>query len=140
ISPELVERIRAMAAEMNYRPNMAARQLVGKGTRLVGVIVRQLIERCDALQAQAVSVELFARNFSAFLCHTHGRPELLRRCGEECGQRGVEGVIGFDPQGSIDVGLKKLLAETVPWVIHACPSVELPYLVAPDIRQAGRLA
>lgn len=63
VRPETRERIAAIAAELNYRPNLAARSLVSAHSSIVGLIIGDPSNPFHIQLAQAVDRALLARGF-----------------------------------------------------------------------------
>jgi DNA-binding LacI/PurR family transcriptional regulator len=105
VAPDTAERIRAIAAKLGYRANIAAQRLAGKRPHLVGVIIdsqapmsayRQLaeLERCadrhghrlmvgqshdDLARIQACAADFAAHGIAAVACISHDYPSMGRQ-------------------------------------------------------------
>ncbi len=140
ISPHLSQLIRETARRMNYRPNLAARQLVGKGSRMVGVIVGHPTDTCQALAAQAIAAGLFRRQYFAFACHGGRTPEELADCINQCASCGVDGIINLDPAISGHAPRAEMLADQFSCLVHAAPTHNGACSVVMDEAHGLRLA
>lgn len=90
------ERIFAVAAEMNYRPNMLARSLRDRRTFTVGVLVPEVSEGYATLVLSGIEHRLLEANYFYFLVSHHHRPEMIEQCQKMLLDRGVEGLIAID--------------------------------------------
>lgn len=83
ISDPVRERILAVAAEMDYRPNPAARGLVTGRTNMVGLLVPDITNPFFPPIVRAIQQTAWARGFSVLLMHAdesmHTEPQLMRR-------------------------------------------------------------
>lgn len=140
IAPATQQRVRAAAAELGYRPNLAARGLRSRTSRIVGLV-------SDAIAAEPYAGEM-VRGASASAV-THGR---LLVIAETDGSRSVEddlvhGMIDRQVDGLLygclstrDVTLSDAV-RSLPVVLLNCLADPLPGpAVVPDEVEAGREA
>jgi DNA-binding LacI/PurR family transcriptional regulator len=75
VSPETRERVRALAAELGYRPHPFARALRGAPTMLLGAVVRDITDVFFASAIEALSTEARRRGYSVVLGHAAQRAD-----------------------------------------------------------------
>jgi DNA-binding LacI/PurR family transcriptional regulator len=75
VSEETRKRVRAVAAELGYRPHPFARALRGAPTMLLGVIVRDVTDLFFATAIEALSREARNRGYSVVLGHAARRAD-----------------------------------------------------------------
>jgi len=75
VSDETRERVRAVAAELGYRPHPFARALRGAPTMLLGAIVRDVTDLFFATAIEALSTEARNRGYSVVLGHAARRAD-----------------------------------------------------------------
>lgn len=75
VSDETRERVRAVAAELGYRPHPFARALRGAPTMLLGAIVRDITDLFFATAIEALSTEARKRGYSVVLGHAARRAD-----------------------------------------------------------------
>lgn len=75
VSDETRERVRAVAAELGYRPHPFARALRGAPTMLLGAIVRDITDPFFATAIEALSSEARKRGYSVVLGHAARRAD-----------------------------------------------------------------
>jgi len=97
ISPRIAAKIRKIALELNYRPDSAARRLLGMRTGVVGVIVRHISDYFHSLPTQAVQLELSSRGFTAFLGHANSKVERVEQYLDEFARHGADGILCLEP-------------------------------------------
>ena len=106
------DRVYRAAAELNYRPNILARSLRTKRTRMVAVIAPGLGRSSVACVITAVQRRLHQSSYLLVLATDDGDPNHL--CAQ-FQQRGIEGVISIDaslpaemnlPVTSVDLGYR----------------------------------
>ena len=145
IAEGTAQRIMDMAREMRYRPNLAARQLTGKGSNAVGVLVTsemmvdlRLIEAMELLAAE--------RSLRFVVGHSVGSAEQVKDYIDDFRSRGVDGMFSFFHQHPVQGKvLLPELAEFENVVFYEMPAgltgaaAEHVHYVSPDFPEAGRL-
>jgi LacI family transcriptional regulator, galactose operon repressor len=121
IKPETRERILRIAAEMNYRPNLAARSLTMGRSHFVGMIVTQYV---TSSYADTIGLVIRAVHEAGYvtLCYTtEGHPESERMCIDQLASARVAGAIVIPqadtPNGPVyqelvDSGMKLVVAHS----------------------------
>jgi LacI family transcriptional regulator len=112
-------RVRAAVAELGYRPNAAARNLVQRRTNLIGVVVGDLANAFDAELVKRIERHASERDYTTLVCNTGGHAELEASRIEALLEQRVDGIAMLDFSGDRGV-LSQLLAERVPAVMVSC--------------------
>lgn len=100
ISEATRTRIKQLAAQMGYVPNVAARGLKTNRTRALGVIMRQIDDPFWSEVLDGVDSVLHPAGYSLFIASTHMERQREREVVQAMVQRGVDGVILLAPQFS----------------------------------------
>lgn len=116
LRPETRERVVAVMAELNYRPNPAARALVTSRSRIIGVLSAQGSEYGPASSIKGVEEAARARGFFVIVANVDGRdPASITEAVNYLLDQAVEGLVVMAPQ----VRVRRILAElnlTLPFV------------------------
>lgn len=93
VEKETKDRVVEAIEKLNYRPNILAQGLKGKGTKTIGVVIADIRESFFASIVKAVELYLRKENFSLILCDSEDivRQEKIHL--DLLLQKGVEGVI-----------------------------------------------
>jgi len=100
--PATRERIVKTIAELNYRPNRAARQLRTGRTQRIGLIVPSVANPFWGAFAREVEVAALKVGCSVLLCNSEREPERERRYVEELWDDGVRGIVLCTSLPSLD--------------------------------------
>ena len=73
------DKIKALAAEMGYVPNIAARTLVNRSSGLVGVVIPDMTNPFFAELARGVKDEAIKHDLRVLISDTHGE-EAITKC------------------------------------------------------------
>ena len=133
VRAELRRRVREMARELDYRPNPMARGLKGMGTRVVGLIIPDLMNDFYASAATIIQGMLTEQGYRLLLCVSSNDPRselaYLRTLREER----VEGLI-WVPRARHTDALREYAREGIPVVEFARrASNQLDGVVADDL-------
>ncbi|MGB7846137.1 MAG: LacI family DNA-binding transcriptional regulator [Candidatus Acidiferrum sp.] len=109
-------RVLKRAAELNYRPNLAARALVTGRTSLMGLIVPDLVHSFFAELALGLSSVLRQSGFGLVVSSSEEDPELERQEIERLRTRGVDALLIASVQNSTDA-FRSLAEQSVPYVL-----------------------
>jgi DNA-binding LacI/PurR family transcriptional regulator len=115
VSEDVRRRVHAAIDELGFRPNTAARALVSRKSRVIGIVT--LGSALYGSTAQVIGVERAAREagYSTLLVSTpDGRPENIASAIEEIVSRGVDGIILSEPVA--DWHFEKSLLAGIPLV------------------------
>jgi len=140
VAESTAERIRALADEMGYRPNTAARALKGIRRSQVGVLMHSenrpvMNERLMAIEAAAA-----ARNLRLWVGWFRGDAPRLREDLAEFQERDMDGLILlFDPTKRRDSLLRNQIRPDANVVYHSRPLRKGDKCVRVDTRQGIRM-
>lgn len=139
-SKQTIERIRALAASLDYQPNTHARTLKTRDSREIGVLVPRLSDIVLATVYEGIDEAASARGYTSFVANTLDLPDRQRERAERALARNVAGLIISDVHVTDEPGfLEELEARQVPFVLvsrrrgHHCS-------VTSDDEMGGRLA
>ena len=140
VKPDKVKQVRAVVAELGYRPNALAHSLAqGKSTRSVGVVVRDLYGEFFSLVISAFETELRAAGYHMICSSSHGSAKEERQILNLMIQQGVEALFLMAPCLP-DADLLDLIG-TTPTVLMNRSIPELAQnCVTIDNRRGGYLA
>lgn len=145
IAESTVQRVMNAARQLNYHPNAAARQLAGKRSNSVGVLVSselmidlRLIEQMEVLASQ--------QGIRFMIGHAVGSPEKVKEYLADFQSRGVDAVISFFHNHVASRGFtlpelfqfRNLVFYEPPIGLTGKALTDLCY-VGPDFYEAGRL-
>ncbi|MCD5974824.1 LacI family DNA-binding transcriptional regulator [Pseudomonas quasicaspiana] len=117
-SKDTIERIRALAASLDYQPNTHARTLKTRHSREIAILVPRLSDLVLATVYEGIDETASARRYTSFVANTFDRPERQRELAERALARNVEGLIISDVHCTPEPGFLEELAERhVPFVL-----------------------
>lgn len=93
VSDKTAEKIRKIAKEMGYRPNVAARMLKGVDSKIVAVFIDSETSVVDFMIIASLERELTARGLRMMVVQTHENPSLIKEHVNDLRARGVEDAI-----------------------------------------------
>lgn len=93
VRPEIRDRVLAAVAQLDYRPNLAARRLRAQQTNRIGLILSDICNPFFAGISRAVEDSAYEDGFSILLCNTDENPERERMYLELMRDEQVAGVI-----------------------------------------------
>ena len=140
IAPSTVERVRAAAAALDYRPNRTARSLRTRRTATVGLISDQIAgQQYGSSMLTGASIAARELQHVVVMGESGGDPELERLLIEELRERDVDGVV-YATRTARTVRLPESLRE-IRAVLLNCedPDAQVPSVV-PDDEGGGRAA
>jgi len=94
LSRRTIERVQAAATEMGYRPNLVARQLTGKRSNAVGVLIATQAV-ADVRLIQAMELLAAERGIRFILGQAVGTPQRVREYLDDFRDRGVDAIISI---------------------------------------------
>jgi len=138
VSPETRRRVLDVVADLGYRPNALARNLVQQRTSTIGIVVGDLSNPVYSELAKLVEQRASEVGFSAMICNTDGHTPSEAARIESLLEHRVAGIVmlQFSGEGAI-VG--ELRAQGVPLTVVSC-WVEDTDCVAIDDRAGAVLA
>lgn len=138
-SKETIERIRALAASLEYQPNTHARTLKTRHSREIGVLVPRLSDLVLATIYEGIDEAASAMGYTSFVANTLDLPERQRERAERALARNVAGLIISDVHATPAPGfLEELEARQVPFVL-VCRRRAQHCSVTSDDEMGGRL-
>lgn len=93
VSEKTRRKIRKIARRMDYRPNYAAKRLMGQSSRTIGLILRNIADPFFPELALGVEEKATAMGYSLLLCNTNGTLEKEKLALDALRSRGMDGVI-----------------------------------------------
>jgi LacI family transcriptional regulator len=93
VSPKTAERILAIATKLNYTPNQTARQLAGKKSNIIGVLIDPVASPQSTNRLAEIEALIHQRGFRLMIGHPMNDPGQTAKYVEDFLARGVEGVI-----------------------------------------------
>jgi LacI family transcriptional regulator len=138
VSPSTRRRVLDAVAQLGYRPNALARNLVRQQTSTLGLVVGDLANPFYSELAKLVEAHASEAGYTTMICNTDGRAasELARV--ESLLEHRVAGILmlQFSGDGAI---VSELLAQGVPLVVVSCWEKRSDCVAVDDAR-AGELA
>lgn len=141
VGDETKARVRAIMAELHYRPSVLARGLVSGRSYSLGLLVSNIIFPFYPHLARAVEEIAHEEGYVVFLCITYDDPERERRHIDKLIAHGVDGILHASI-GADESVLEGLLGHGTPVVFanRRPPCVEDVDLVVYDSYGGARLA
>ncbi len=97
-SPEVRERVQKAARKLGYRPNLAARMLVGKSSRLIGVNIATNAPQVNFRCLSAMVQEAKKRGYRLMVSQNSGSADELLAAYRTFQEYRVNGMIFWDPE------------------------------------------
>ena len=140
VSPATQERIREVAARMNYQPSSAARMLRQGRTRVIGVILSDLGNIFYGIIAKEMEKILTRRGYTVLFGSTEEDPERFGRLVQSFLEKDVEGFIVV-PCVGCGPYIERLQASGCPFVAidRHNPQYDIPSVIIDNV-DAMRLA
>jgi len=129
------ERIRKIAAQLNYTPNKAARIMRTKKTHQIGVLVSELYNPFTGYKVEAIADELSGRGYEMLLGLTRFRATSPEKFYEKFSENLLDGTINLDPL--LETSTLRKIAPQIPCVTFNRSETESPAVF--DFRAAVRL-
>lgn len=93
VSAKTMEKVRAAAAELGYRPNVLARSLITGRTRIIGLVVAYLENQFYPMALELLSRALQARGYHILVFMAENSTELVSQVMSELLDYQVDGII-----------------------------------------------
>ncbi len=93
ISSATKKRVLEISRELNYTPNLAARQLIENSSKIIGVLIDPRPTEENAIRLAEISNYARRMGYHLMILHETPEPERIRECLSEFAGRGVEGLI-----------------------------------------------
>jgi LacI family transcriptional regulator len=118
ITPEVRKRVKTVARELGYRPNLLARGLVSSRSHAIGYVVDNLSWSFYSELAESVQTAAEKVNYGSYIYSSLKHPENERRGIESLLSRGVDGLL-ISPTEAIENldALRDLLTQNFPFVL-----------------------
>ncbi len=100
VSAEMVEKIRARANELGYRPSTAARALKTGHSGILGLVMPDLTNPLFPRIAQTLSIEAEKQGLGILIADSRGQPQEQTQALERLMDRGVDGVLIVPQKGT----------------------------------------
>jgi len=143
VSAEVAERIRLAARELDYRPNRAARLLLGRRSHVFGLLVASAGDPLTSFLVQYLNLEAVKIGCHTLICNTMGRGPVGERQFnyyiEEFAQQRVDGVFCL-VHPWMERNRRRLVAAHPNVVFFESPGVAGASWVTIDREEAARLA
>lgn len=139
-SPETREKVLALAKEMNYGPNLAARALVTGQTYSIGLVIPDLVHPFFAQIAKSISAVLNARGYSLIVASSEENPATEKKAIEQLVARSVDALLIASTQGSAEI-FQWVQEQKVPYILvdRRFEGFEAHFVGVDDV-QVGTLA
>lgn len=95
VSEKTASRIQKIAQKMNYQPNLVARQLAGKNSQTLGILMDPLPVPANSIRLAEMGRRARQRGYHLMTLHEQPEPGLINECINEFKGRGVDGLICF---------------------------------------------
>lgn len=138
-SPEMIERIRKLAYELNYRPNQQAIGLKTSKTSLIGVIIPRLTDLVVATIYEGIDKGAKDNRYLTYVGATLDIPERQAQLCEILLDQNVEGLIFGDARSDNIVFLDEIAFRNIP-IVLVSRRVPGHCSVTCDDHKGGRLA
>lgn len=115
VSPESRRKVQDVAAQLNYKPNPAARALITRRHRAIGLLVYSIQDRCYSEIAAAAQRELATRGYASLFAFWGDSD--FRSAFNLLLDHGVDGIITSAPEESFDG-----FDVNIPVVLYGCRS------------------
>jgi LacI family transcriptional regulator len=116
ISSETKARVLKRAKELNFRPNLAARALVTGRTKMMGLIVPDLVHSFFAEVARGLSGVLRKSGYSVVIAPSDESPELERQVIDQFIARGVDALLVASSQWTVE-SFRRLEEHNLPYIL-----------------------
>lgn len=93
ISDATRQRVIEIARELNYKPNLAARQLIENSSKMIGVLIDPRPTEENAVRLSEISSYARSKGYHLMILHEAPLPERIHECLNEFSGRGVDGLI-----------------------------------------------
>ncbi len=142
IPSDTIRRVRAAAEASNYSANPVARQLAGKRSNVVGLLINTA-SIVDPRLTQKMEVLAAARQLRFIIGHAVGDEPQIRAYIDDFRARGVDAIITHHHNHPVCRDFIYAELAKVPRILYFYkpgPAVRNPWYVEPDFHEVGRLA
>jgi LacI family transcriptional regulator len=118
ISVETKQQILALAKELNYRPNLLARHLVQKDSRVIGLLIPDIMQIFFNEICYHLSRKLDEAGYDILLAHSYEDPEPERKAIEMILSRRVNGIVVAPAKGQHNLELlEDICSRNIPLIL-----------------------
>ena len=138
VTPETRQHVQKVIDELDYHPNVVARNLRSSKSRLLLALVPNISNPFHAEVVHGINKVVYAHDYNLLLCETQGIREREDAFFSMLKQKIVDGILAIDPAVSVD-NLREYGAKYP--IIQCCEykqAVDLPYVGVDD--EAGAFA
>ncbi len=139
ISPEVRERVAALARERNYRPNPFAMGLLKSAPRIIGILVPDIVTHFYSSIISGINDLARQNGYSVIIASAYEQYELEKQCVNDLVNIRVEGIIACLSQETTDYGhFEKLHQQNIPLVLfdRVCLTDRIPSVVTDNVESA----
>lgn len=139
ISPEMRERVKALAEQWNYRPNPFALSLLKNTPRIIGIIVPDLVTHFYSSIISGINDVARQNGYSVIITSSYEQYEQELHCVEDLVNMRVEGILACLSQETIDYSHFLSLSDMdIPLVFfdRVCMPNVIPSVVANNMESA----
>jgi len=111
VSKKTKKEVKALAKKLNYHPNMIARAMVQKRTRLIGLIITDIMSSFFPQIIQGIEDVISEESYSAILCSTNNDPVRERAYMRLLREKRVDGIIAEPVEKKDNIDLWKDLED-----------------------------
>ncbi len=141
VGPETAQKVRHLAKELNYIPNLAARQLAGKKSHTLGILLDPRHSPANSIRFSEMGTRARQKGYHLMALHEMPDTHLLEECLGEFKSRGVDGVICMHHAypGQYDLVPKIITGSGIENVIFIDePSIQGTTYIGVDFAEIGR--
>lgn len=134
------EKVRAVASELGYLPNLTARQLAGARSRMFGVLVHSFIAETSYKVLAYIEQQASKHGYRLLVGQLHGDAELTEQFIEDFAGRGLDGVVSFVHENpSVQGRLRELCRPIQNMIFVGAPAVSWADWVGADLAEGLRM-
>ena len=93
VGKETANKVRRIAEELNYTPNLAAQQLIKNKSAIIGVLMDPRPSEENSIRLSEIESRARELGYHLLVMHEQPRPEHVRECINELLGRGIDGLI-----------------------------------------------
>lgn len=137
VSKEMISKIKGVAAEMNYQPNLLAQSLQSGQSKTIGLLIADITNPFFSLLAFHVQKEMYNHDYAVIIVNTDEDSEQMATMVSLLKNRQVDGFIIVPTEGSIDL-IRELKESKSPLVLvdRAFPEIDTCNVLVDNYRAA----
>ncbi len=98
VREETRQRVMQAIKELDFKPNPAARSLVSKKSRIIGVIVTDIANLFVSVLVKGIEDIAYSKNYNIFICNSHGSAQKEVKLLQMLKNKRVDGIIFLTSQ------------------------------------------